>query len=394
MGEAFSADVIVAGGGPAGLVAAHLLALGDVRVALIAPQPPPDNRTTALMHGSLQILVRIGLWPRLMPHTGALRQLRIVDASGALIRAPEALFRSEEIGLNAFGHNIENRALVGALREMAEARPNIRIHDAPAVTVEPGSEGVAVNLADGQSLRAPLVVGADGRNSICRKAAGLTVRVREFPQAALTFNIRHTRPHLDTSTEFHYRGGPFTLVPLPGDRSSVVLVMRPDEAARTAALELDELGAFLERRSEGLLGRIEPEARPASRPLASLTASRFAAARVALVGESGHILPPIGAQGLNLGLRDAETLADLVATAHKRREDVGSADLLGRYDSLRRRDIGPRSLAVDLLNRSLLPGLAPMQLARAAGLFALSRIGPLRGALVREGLAFTPNERR
>lgn len=390
MSEVFAAEVIVVGGGPAGLVAANLLGAGGVETALIAPPAPADNRTTALMQGSLRVLEGLGLWPALAEHTGMLRRLRIIDGSNGLVRAPEALFEAEDVGLSAFGHNIENSRLVSALRDAAGACAAIRMFDAPTREIRPDASRVQASLMDGGEVSAQLLIGADGRMSMSRSAAGIEARSRRYPQAAMTLNIRHTRSHEDTSTEFHSRGGPFTLVPLPGDRSSVVLVSTPAEIERLKGLDTAALGRELERRSHGLLGRIEPDSTPASRPLGSLVATSFAARRIALVGEAAHVLPPIGAQGLNLGIRDAAAIADLVVAAHGAGSGPGSDVLLQRYNTLRQRDVGPRAVAVDLLNRSLLTSLLPVQAGRAAGLWAIARIPAIRRAMIRQGLALGP----
>jgi 2-octaprenyl-6-methoxyphenol hydroxylase len=222
---------------------------------------------------------------------------------------------------------------------------------------------------------------------MCRQAAGIATDGRAYRQTALTFNLRHQRPHQDSSTEFHTPSGPFTLVPLPGLSSSLVLVVDPAEAARIGTLADAELASEIERRSHSILGRIEPEPGRGAFPLATQTARRFAVARMALVGEAAHLLPPIGAQGLNLGLRDAATIGELVVAAHRDGGDVGAADLADRYDGSRRADVTSRTLAVHLLNRSLLSDFLPLQGVRGFGLFLMQRIGPLRRAIMREGVA-------
>jgi 2-octaprenyl-6-methoxyphenol hydroxylase len=176
-------------------------------------------------------------------------------------------------------------------------------------------------------------------------------------------------------------------VPLPGLRSSLVLVVDPAQAARIGALAQSELAAEIERRSHSILGRIEPKPGRGAFPLAIATARRFAVARMALVGEAAHLMPPIGAQGLNLGLRDAATIGELVVAAHREGGDVGAVDLADRYDGSRRADVTSRTLAVDLLNRSLLSDFLPMQGVRGFGLFLMQRFGPLRRAIMREGVA-------
>ena len=232
-----------------------------------------------------------------------------------------------------------------------------------------------------------LVIGADGRRSLCRDAAGIGFDQREYKQVALTVCLKHSRPHRDTSTEFHTPSGPFTLVPLPGNRSSLVWVLDPVEADAIAALDDAELSAEIERASHSILGKIEVEPGRGVFPLSVATASQFAAKRIALIGEAAHVIPPIGAQGLNLGLRDAATIGELAVAAHRAGDDIGGIDVLTRYDKMRRADVGTRTLAIDLVNRTLLTDFLPVQGARGLGLYLIDRIGPLRRALMREGVA-------
>jgi 2-octaprenyl-6-methoxyphenol hydroxylase len=259
--------------------------------------------------------------------------------------------------------------------------------DDEARTVDVHEGHVAIALKSGQTLAARLVIGADGRRSLCRSAAGIETLARSYPQTALTFNLRHSRPHHDISTEFHTESGPFTLVPLPGARCSLVWVTDPEEAERVAALPEAELNDEIERRCHSILGKIEIEAGRGLFPLAVETARSFGANRIALIGEAAHLLPPIGAQGLNLGLRDAACIGELVAEARRDGADVGAPELLARYDALRQADVKSRTLAVDLLNRTLLSDFLPLQGARGLGLYLLDRIAPLRRAAMREGVA-------
>ena len=382
-----SAEVAVVGGGPAGLTVAVALAGAGVPTALIAAQAGArDNRTTALFTSSVAALEAIESWQGCRAQAAPLKTLRIIDDTGRLWRAPEVRFEAADIGLEAFGWNIENRYLVAALEARAQALPALQRISAEAAAVDIDDSGVTVTLAGGGAVTARLAVGADGRRSICRSAAGIETQAWTYPQTALTFNLRHSRRHDDISTEFHSPEGPFTLVPLPGLRSSLVCVVAPDEAARLLALDPAGRDAEMERRSHSILGRIEAEPGHGAFPLAVENARRFAAKRVALIGEAAHVIPPIGAQGLNLGLRDAATIAELVVEARRNGADVGGRDVIDSYDRLRRIDVATRTAAVDLLNRSLLTDFLPIQGLRGIGLYMLERIGPLRRALMREGI--------
>jgi len=381
-------DAVVVGGGPAGLTAAIALAGAGVPTALVAGRPrAADNRTTALLMGSVTALKTLGVWQRCKANAAPLRVMRIVDDTGRLLRAPEVRFEADEIGLEAFGYNIENRYLIAAMLALAceIAALEVIAEDATKVTV--GADAVTVTLASGDTVVARLAVGADGRRSACRAAAGIETEHWSYPQAALTVTLRHSRPHHDISTEFHRPSGPFTLVPLPGQRSSLVFVTDPEEAARLKAVPAAEIADVIEQRAHSILGKVEVEPDRGLFPLAVERARTLGAHRVALVGEAGHVIPPIGAQGLNLGLRDAATVGELVTAAHRQGHDPGAEELTSRYAQMRRADVTSRTLAVDLLNRSLLSDFLPLQGARGLGLTLLQHIGPLRRAAMREGVA-------
>jgi 2-octaprenyl-6-methoxyphenol hydroxylase len=380
-----AAEVVVVGGGPAGLVCAIALKTARVDVLLVAPRPPEDHRTTALLAGSVTALTTLGAWEDCRAHAAPLVSIRIVDSTRRLVRAPEVMFRAEEIGLDAFGCNVENRHLVAALTARAAALEVARI-EAAADAVTSGADEVIIAVAD-NTVRAKLVIGADGARSLCRAAAGIGTDRRAYPQTALTLNLAHDRPHRSGATEFHTEHGPLTLVPLPGGRSSVVCVLSPNDADTLSKMTDEELSGEIERRAHSLLGKMRAEPGRGVFPLATETAHAFARARIALVGEAAHVVPPIGAQGLNLGLRDAATVAEIVADARGQGVDLGATAILNRYDRARRADATSRRIAVDLLNRSLLTDFLPVQSVRGLSLFLVDRVGSLRRALMREGVA-------
>lgn len=381
-------DVAVVGGGPAGLTSAIAIALTGARTALMARRAPyADNRTTALLAGSVEFLQALEVWPRCEDKAAALSVMRLVDDTGRLIRAPEVRFSCDEIGLDAFGYNIENRQLVSALEDRAAGIPNLTRFDGEVAEVMPGEEHIAFRLASGESPWARLAVGADGRHSLCREAAGIGVNRRELNQSALTLNVAHSRPHNNVSTEFHTPQGPCVFVPLPGNRSSVVWVTEPKEAERLSSLSDDALSEATEARSHSILGRLQVEPGRSVFPLAIEQPRHFAKSRIALVGEAAHVLPPIGAQGLNMGLRDAADIAEVVQASLAGGEDPGAPAALNRYVSARRPDVISRTFAIDLANRTLLSAFLPMQSLRAAGLHLIGSFGPLRRLAMREGLA-------
>jgi 2-octaprenyl-6-methoxyphenol hydroxylase len=384
--EQISAEAAVVGGGPAGLTAAIALAAAGVETALVSPAPPADNRTTALLSGSVAALEALEVWGFCRNESAPLTAIRLIDDTARLVRAPEVTFEAAEIGLEAFGHNIENRHLIAALDRRTAALPNLRRIAAAATAIRPGESDVAIALDSDATLTVRLVVGADGRRSLCRAAAGIETERRDYPQVALTLNLGHARPHSGISTEFHTETGPFTLVPLPGLCSSLVCVVDPAQAEDLGALGAAALSAEIERRAHSILGKVTVGEARNIFPLGIETARAFGRTRIALIGEAAHVIPPIGAQGLNLGLRDAATIGELVVAARRDGADVGAPELLARYDRMRRTDVTTRAFAVDALNRSLLTDFLPVQGMRGFGLYLLDRIAPLRRAVMREGV--------
>lgn len=376
-------DILVAGAGPVGQIAAVALAKGGFSVALAGPRPADDQRTTALMAPALDFLAHLGLEEFPADKTAPLTTMRILDATRRLVRARPVTFRASEIGAESFGANVPNVVLNELLDGLVRDQPQIQRFEKIVSEWLPGEASNGATLESGKMLGAKLVVAADGRNSPARAAAGIAVSRRDYPQSALVLNFRHSRGHGFVSTEFHTETGPFTQVPLPGDRSSLVWVLKPDEAERLAKLDDSELSRLVEDEMQSMLGRVEVEPGRQIFPLSASLPATIAANRTALVGEAAHVLPPIGAQGMNLGIRD---VAELTRVAAEHRDDPGSEPALAAYRAARRMDVLARSGAVDLLNRSLLSDLLPAQIARSAGLGLMAGIPPLREFVMREGL--------
>jgi 2-octaprenyl-6-methoxyphenol hydroxylase len=386
-------DVAVVGLGPSGLAAALALAHIGADVVAVGPPPLPANgspletRTAALLTSSVDLLKTLNVWQALEAHAAPLQAIRIIDASRSLIRAPEVEFRADELGLPAFGYNIANTLLVEVLYARAQAvLPAVVAAGVGQIAVEGGK--ATLTMHDGARLHARLVAGADGRGSICRQSAGIGVTERLYDQAAIAASLTHARPHENVSTELHREGGSVTTVPLPDPHaSSLIWVGPPAEIARLMRLGDESFFDALAQHLDGLLGTISRVGARAEFKVAGLVADRLAARRTVLIGEAGHILPPLGAQGLNLGLRDAASLADCVAEALRARRDPGGDDVLEAYRRARQLDVVTRTFGVDLLSRSLLTSLAPLQAARGLVLHGLKALAPLRRAVMRVGLA-------
>ena len=379
-------DVLVAGAGAAGLVTAIGLARSGVTVRLIGvPEAIRDDaRSAALFHTSFDVLDRFGLGDAIRARGAPLAAIRLVDATGALFRAPTVTFRAAELGRSEFGWNVPNAAILEALLAAARGTPGLTLDARFATGLVETVDGVRLSLSDGEWAEGRVAIGADGQNSKLREAAGIGATIKPYPQVALTARLRHDRDHEDISTEFHTREGPFTLVPLGPGRSALVWICRPERAEALRSEPAEAFARRVERQSSGLLGRIGLESAVSGVPMRKLRAETLARGRVALVGEAGHAFPPIGAQGLNLGLRDVEALIERLVRAHREGTPPGPA-ALAAYASDRRLDVEARVAGVDLMNSALLADFAPADAARALGLAALGTFAPLRRLAMRLG---------
>jgi 2-octaprenyl-6-methoxyphenol hydroxylase len=376
-------DVIVAGGGIAGLTAACALAHDGHAVTLLDPAPenrPPDFRTTAFLQPARDLLAGIGVWDGLGEHPTPLAEMRVVDLS---TRAPAvADFRAAEVSDRPFGWNVVNARMREALLVRAEAL-GVERRSAAVEEVLPRTSEIRVT-AGGEALAAALLVGADGRESTVRRALGIDAHTLRTGQKALSFAVEHDTPHEAVSTELYREGGPFVLVPLADEngrhRSAVVWMERGAEAQRLHALSGDAFAAAVTERSGGVLGALRPYGPRALFPLVTRVADRFAGPRAALMAEAAHAVPPIGAQGLNMSLADVALLREVS------RDGLGEAPGLHRYARERRRDVLARVAAVTALNVASMGTVAPLRMARALGIRALGAMAPARRELMRRGM--------
>lgn len=394
-----SCDILISGGGIAGMTAAAAFGAAGFDVICVDPAPPitqrdadgSDLRSTALLQPARQLLETAGLWDALTPYASPLQVMRIVDAGGEM---PEPRivkdFNAADVSDLPFGWNFPNwllrREMVARLAEL----PNVDFRPGTASTSLFTRESQArVGLNDGSRISARLVIAADGRNSPMREAAGIGVQTTRYGQKALAFAVTHDIPHDNVSTEIHRTGGPFTLVPLPdhdGRPSSAIVWMDDGRLAQARmAMDVPEFEAEMTARSCGLFGPLKLASRRTIWPIISQIADRLSGERLALIAEAAHVVPPIGAQGLNMSLADTATLLEM---ALAKPDTLGDRTMLDTYHKARHADIALRVRGIDMLNRASQVRAPLLRDARAAGLTALYAMTPVRKTLMQMGLGF------
>lgn len=390
-------DLVVSGGGVAGLAAAAVFGRAGFSVLCVDPAPPittreaegSDLRTTAFLQPAQALLERAGLWERLSPFAAELQVMRIVDAGGA-VPEPRVTreFRASDISERPFGWNLPNWLLRREMVAHLEGLSGVTFRPGTGATTLFTREAEArVGLSDGSRVRCRLVIAADGRNSTIRDAAGVAVKTTRYGQKALAFAVTHPTPHENVSTEIHRSGGPFTLVPLPDFEgracSAVVWMETGPEVTRLAALPVADFEAEMTTRSCALFGPLTLASRRTVWPIISQVAERMSAERVALVAEAAHVVPPIGAQGLNMSLGDMRVLLELAEAAPER---LGDRAMLEAYHRRRHWEVRARVAGIDMLNRASMLSAQPLRDARAMGLDAIYALAPVRKTLMQMGL--------
>lgn len=389
-----SGRIIIAGGGHAGL----LLANGLARIGLksvvvdatdfVLPTPEAfDGRALALMYGSRLAMEALGAWRAVAPFTTPVWGVDLVDcATGQQIS-----YHAAEIGEHPFAYGVENLRLRAGLLEAAREEPNIDlVGPATVAGLRRTAHGIEVRLDDGRTLQGQLLVGADGRNSAIRTLASIASERRAYTQTALTFAVRHGRPGGERVREFLRPGGPLALLPIGPRLTSITWVDRPERAAHLADASHERLARALQDEIGGLLGELTIAGTPTAYPLSAHRARRFAAPRVALVGDAAHGIHPIHAQGFNVGVRDVAALVAILAEGANSGQQPGEGEQLVRYDRERQADAGFTLALTDGLARLFSTDLAPAKLVRTLGLGALRNIAPLRRLALRRGMGLRP----
>jgi 2-octaprenyl-6-methoxyphenol hydroxylase len=391
-------EVLIVGGGLNGPMLALALAQGGVgsivldagsRTAQAAPDF--DGRAYALALASRRMLAALGLWAGLAPHAQPIEAIRISDG-----RAGEGAsrlflhFDQNEIDEGPMGHIVEDRYLRTALVAAMDASPLVDYRPGSAVTAQAAdAASAAVTLADGSGLRAALIVGCDGRDSGVARRAGIRRRGWDYGQASLVCAVAHELPHRGTAHQFFMPEGPLAILPLPGDRSSIVWT---EAAPRAAAIQaMDDAGymAALRPRFGDFLGTIRLEGARFSYPLGLSLAEGWVGPRLALAGDAAHGIHPLAGQGLNLGLRDVAALAEVLVRARRRGQDIGAPDVLDDYQRWRRFDTAVLVAATDGLNRLFSNDNPLLRLGRDLGLGLVNRLPAVRRALIAEAAGLT-----
>jgi len=391
MSTPIEVETCIIGAGPVGATLAAALAAGGVRTAVVdtAPLPPMelpefDGRAYAIALTSQRLLAAAGVWDRLPEAPCPILGIRVADGRPGERASPLSLhFDHAEVGEDPFGWMVEARALRVALNARLPALPGLTVFAPAEAAVARGPEGAVVRLGSGQEIRARLVVGAEGRNSPLRRAAGIPVSRLDYHCMGIVGAVAHEKPHHNVALEQFLPHGPFAQLPMngiPGHPHVSAIVWTERTAIAKAALAMDDAayGRQIAARMGDHLGAVRPIGRRWSYPLSAMHAARYIAERLALVGDAAHGIHPIAGQGLNLGFRDVAALAEMVIEAVNAGEDPGGPALLAHYQAARRPDSLVMLGATHVLERLFTSRLAPVRIARRLGIAAVDRMPGLK----------------
>jgi 2-octaprenyl-6-methoxyphenol hydroxylase len=384
-------ELVVAGGGLNGMLLAVACAGAGIEVTVIDRQDPAamledrfDGRTSAIAYGSRLVLDGIGLWREIAGEAEPIREIRVADDNSPLFLH----YDHRELGAGPdtdtpLGYIVENRVLRRALFRCAEALPSLRLLAPRRLDrSEPSAAGTAAVLTDGERLRARLIAAADGKDSPLRREAGIPAVEWRYKQTGIVTTVAHERSHAGIAVEHFLPAGPFAILPMTGNRSSIVWTEDSELAPRILELPEAEFAAELRSRFGGFLGEIEPVGPRWAYPLALMQAERYVARRLTLVGEAAHVIHPIAGQGLNIGIRDIAALAELIVDARRLGLDIGEETVLERYQRWRRADALLLAAVTDGLNRLFSNTIEPIRLARDFGLAVVNRVPPVKRFLM------------
>lgn len=385
-------DVLIVGGGLAGLPLALALAQGGLSVTVVDALDPArvtdagfDGRVSAIAFASCRMFAELGISRHLAGQMQPINDIIVSDGRVREGASPLFLhFDHKEIGDEPLGSLIENRHIRIALQKAIEGNPLIRLIAPKAVIrVDRGSSQVTATLSDGARVTARLCFAADGRGSPTREAAGIRTVGWDYGQTGIVTTVEHELPHDGVAQEYFLPGGPFAILPMVGNRSSLVWTERTADAKAILALDEDAFADEMRARFGDYLGACRPSGPRWSYPLTLQLAREYVRPRLALVADAAHGIHPIAGQGLNLGLRDVAAAAEVVVDAARLGLDIGALDVLERYQRWRRFDNVALSLLMDGLNRLFSNDIGPLRLARDLGLGAVNLAGPARRFFMR-----------
>lgn len=386
------ADIIISGGGMVGLSLGLALAQGGFRtvIADIAPMtaqldPNFDGRVSALAYATIRMVRALGVWDMMATHAQPIREILVTDGAPGRAASPFSLhFDAQEVGAPQLGAIVENRHIRAALAARAAQEKNLTLIAPAAVTgVTVTGCGVTASLSNGETVSAALAIAADGRVSPLRENMGIKTSGWSYPQTGIVATVAHARPHNGVAYEHFLPAGPFAILPMTDNRSS--LVWTEEKAKAPALLALDEarFNAELAKRFGAHLGDVRVTGPRWSYPLSFHIARDFVRPRFALAGDCAHGIHPIAGQGLNLGLKDAAALAEVLLDAARLGQDIGALDVLKRYERWRRFDSVAMAASTDALNRLFSNDIAPLRLLRDVGMGIVDSIGPARRFFMR-----------
>jgi len=385
-------DVLIVGGGMVGLPLALALAQGGLKTLVVDAKQPAkvlepefDGRVSALAYASVRMLTALGVWERLEPHAQPIREILVTDGRAGKSASPFSLhFDAGEVGADALGHIAENRHIRAALHGAVGSCPNLELA-APAIveSIAMNAGGAVARLGDGEEISAAVVIAADGRDSALRAQMEMQIIGWSYPQTGIVATVEHDKPHNGVAYEHFLPSGPFAILPMPGNRSSLVWTEAKAKAPALLALGEQEFNQELAARFGGHLGKTWSAGPRWSYPLSFHLAREFVRPRFALAGDCAHGIHPIAGQGLNLGLKDGAALAEVLLDAARLGRDIGALDTLKRYERWRRFDSFALAASTDALNRLFSNDIAPLRHLRDLGLGIVDSIGPARRFFMR-----------